>query len=101
MADLVDTDKTRVFPTSEVFSGTFTHDCMAKCGNRMTVPDRNTPGAPERLEDGQIWICRTCGAMHEYYLALSRSSRGAIVRLLKGLHVREGFEPPAGEFIPK
>jgi hypothetical protein len=94
------TENTRVHPPSE-FVGTFRHACLAKCGQIMIVPDRSTPGAPERLEDGQIWRCGTCGALHEYYLAFGKGERAAIVRLLKGLHVRSSAEPRVDEFMEK
>lgn len=94
-------DNVRIYSPSEVFGGTFRHACLNKCGNNLVVPDRETPGAPQRLEDGQIWRCRTCGALHEYYLARGRGFTDAIVRLLKGIHQRQGYEPKIDEFMEK
>lgn len=95
-------DNVRIYSPSEVFGGgTFRHQCLMKCGNTLVVPDRNTPGAKERLEDGDIWRCKVCGALHEYYLAHGRGFTDAIVRLLKGQHKRAGYEPKIDEFMEK
>lgn len=101
MADLGETNKTRLYSPSEVFTGTFTHLCMAKCGNTMRVPNPNQEGAKRHIDDGDIWTCNRCGAKHEYYMVYRAGVRAAQVKLLKGLDIRSGAEPTIGEFVKK
>lgn len=100
MSVLLETPTRRLFAPAAVFGGRYRHDCHAGCGQVMVVPDPATEGAPERLEEGQIWACGTCGALHEYYLAYTPGVRNACVRLLKGIHRRERGEPAIGEWVP-
>jgi hypothetical protein len=67
----------------------------------MVVPDRETPGAPEILTEGQIWACGRCGANHEYYIRYEGPIRNGCVRLLLGNGDRDRGEPTVTEFMPK
>lgn len=101
MAILIETPTTRLYSPTEVFGGRFRHDCMAGCGNVLIVPDPETPGAPNDLREGQIWRCRRCGGLHEYYLAMLPGQRYACVRLLEGIQRRTAGEPLVREFVDK
>lgn len=95
---LNETRERRLLAPEAVFGGHCRHLCYADCGNPMTVPNPNAPG-PDKLEDGQIWQCNRCGALHEYYMAFAAGSRWAVIRLLRGPHVREAGEPRIDEFM--
>ena len=90
-----------------VFGGHYRHRCLGGLSGRtaceavMVVPDPETPGAPQVLEEGQIWGCARCGALHEYYIAYKDGGRYGCVRLLLGDDVRESWEPGVTEFMPK
>jgi hypothetical protein len=91
----------RVLTSPEkVFSGTYRHACLAGCGQIMVVPDRNTPGAPEILCEGDIWSCIRCGSNHEYYMYYKDGGRYGACRLLAGNGNRESGEPTVTEFLP-
>jgi hypothetical protein len=97
---VLETPNRRLYSPTQVFGGRFRHPCARPgCDAEMVVPDPCTPGAPERLEEGQIWACAACMALHEYYLVLDKGVRSACVRLLVGEHVREGAEPKVDEFL--
>lgn len=92
----------RLLPPAVVFDGHYRHECLRPgCTNVMVVPDDATPGAPERLMEGQIWACAVCRAPHEYYLVLERGVRSAGVRLLDGVHIRGSAEPSVTEFLER
>ena|SRR5256885_2017472 len=95
MSDLVESPVTRLMP-STALRGHLRHPCYA-CGACMVVPDQNA--AAQTVEDGDIWACGSCGAPHEYYLVFARGQRAAMVRLLRGVHVRAGYEPTIGEHL--
>ncbi len=100
MSVLLETATRRLYRPAAVFGGRFRHECHAGCGNVMVVPDPETPGAPDRLEEGQIWACAKCFAKHEYVMAYTPGVRNAAVRLLIGVDRRESGEPTVGEFVP-
>jgi hypothetical protein len=87
----------RLYSPAAVFGGRYRHGCMAACGNEMIVPAPDS--AKTRLEDGDIWRCNTCGALHEYYVVRLPGTRHAAVRLLRGVHRREAGEPLLTEFV--
>lgn len=90
-----------------VFGCHYRHRCLGGlsgatgCTAEMVVPDPNTPGAPAVLEEGQIWECVQCGALHEYYIEYRGGARHGCVRLLAGVQRRESGEPTVTEFMPK
>lgn len=100
MADLTESPVLRLDAPRAVFGGHYRHECMRRCGNVLVVPDPSTPGAPDRLEEGHIWACAACGALHEYYVAYGTRSRNAAVRLLDGMDVRTSGEPTVLEWVP-
>ena len=95
-----DTPRIALASPEQIFGGTYRHPCLNGCGNEMVVPDRQTPGAPELLCEGDIWACLRCGAAHEYYLYYADGARHGACRLLAGNGDRASGEPRIDDFIP-
>lgn len=84
---------TRVLPPI-VWGQGYAQPCLRDCGNVLTL---------EHLEDGQLWACAACLAMHEFYSAYVSGPGGAVkyglCRLLVGDHIRVPGEPGILEFV--
>jgi hypothetical protein len=84
---------TRVLPPI-VWGEGYAQPCLTGCGNVLAL---------DRLEDGDIWACAKCRAMHEFYSAYVSGPGGRIkyglCRLLVGAHIRRPGEPDITEFV--
>jgi hypothetical protein len=100
-APLGDVPRRRLLAPGEVFGGTMRHECLNGCGNVLVVPDRETPGAPRVLAEGDVWACNRCGGLHEYGLYFRDGGRYGQIRLLAGNGVRESGEVGIRELLAK
>lgn len=98
MSVLLETPERRLLPAWKVFSGHCRHDCYGGCGSVMVVPNEGD-GYGAKLEDGDLYACKKCGTVHEYYMSFVSGARWATIRILRGVHVREQGEPAILEFV--